>query len=160
MTFFYCTKNMLLRLMRTCIKRCSRQNLIINYYRVCIFYWLRNTSVYWLHFPSVCTCMCCVYICQIDCVALYLLFLVQMIQSGLQIIYTTDEVNFIQNLVFYVERAYRTPDYGMWERGSKYNNGASELHARWVLTNCVVIPYNLVLTKIMFYFQIILHFSR
>lgn len=47
-----------------------------------------------------------------------------------QIIFTTDEVNFVQNLVFYVERAYRTPDFGMWERGSKYNNGSSELHAR------------------------------
>lgn len=57
---------------------------------------------------------------QIDCIALYILFLIQMIQSGLQIIFTTDEVNFIQNLVFYVERAYRTPDYGMWERGISY----------------------------------------
>ncbi|KAK2190913.1 hypothetical protein NP493_65g06037 [Ridgeia piscesae] len=66
---------------------------------------------------------------QIDCVALYLIFLVQMITSGLQIIFTTDEVNFVQNLVFYVERAYRTTDFGMWERGSKYNNGSSELHA-------------------------------
>ncbi|KAK6186118.1 hypothetical protein SNE40_008216 [Patella caerulea] len=66
---------------------------------------------------------------QIDCVALYLIFLNQMITSGLQIIFTTDEVNFVQNLVFYVERAYRTPDYGMWERGSKYNNGSTELHA-------------------------------
>ncbi|KAK6981781.1 phosphorylase b kinase regulatory subunit alpha liver isoform, partial [Biomphalaria glabrata] len=33
-------------------------------------------------------------------------------------IHSTDEVNFIQNLVFYVERAYRTPDSGMWERGN------------------------------------------
>ncbi|XP_059167825.1 phosphorylase b kinase regulatory subunit beta-like isoform X4 [Physella acuta] len=66
---------------------------------------------------------------QIDAVALYLLFLSQMISSGLQVIYSTDEVNFIQNLVFYVERAYRTPDYGMWERGSKYNNGSTEIHA-------------------------------
>ena len=24
---------------------------------------------------------------------------------------------------------FRVPDYGMWERGSKYNNGSSELHA-------------------------------
>lgn len=47
--------------------------------------------------------------------------------------YTTDEVNFIQNLVFYVERAYRTPDYGMWERGSKYYNGSTEVHARFVV---------------------------
>ncbi|XP_064610521.1 phosphorylase b kinase regulatory subunit beta-like [Liolophura sinensis] len=66
---------------------------------------------------------------QIDVVALFLLSMVQMISAGLEIIFTTDEVNFIQNLVFYVERAYRTPDYGMWERGSKYNNGSSELHA-------------------------------
>lgn len=36
---------------------------------------------------------------------------------------------FIQNLVYYVERAYRTPDYGMWERGSKYNDGTPEIHA-------------------------------
>jgi phosphorylase kinase alpha/beta subunit len=54
-----------------------------------------------------------------------------MISSGLQIIYIQDEVNFIQNLVYYVERAYRTPDYGMWERGSKYNDGSAEIHARY-----------------------------
>lgn len=66
---------------------------------------------------------------QIDVVSLYLLFLVQMITSGLQIIYTMDEVNFVQNLVYYVERAYRTPDFGMWEGGSKYNNGTPELNA-------------------------------
>ncbi|XP_058979879.1 probable phosphorylase b kinase regulatory subunit beta isoform X3 [Musca domestica] len=66
---------------------------------------------------------------QIDVVSLYLIFLVQMITSGLQIIYTQDEVAFIQNLVYYVERAYRTPDFGMWERGSKYNNGTPEIHA-------------------------------
>jgi phosphorylase kinase alpha/beta subunit len=66
---------------------------------------------------------------QIDVVSLYLLFLVQMINSGLQIIYTMDEVQFVQNLVYYVERAYRTPDFGMWERGSKYNTGTPELHS-------------------------------
>nr|CAI5845347.1 unnamed protein product [Callosobruchus analis] len=66
---------------------------------------------------------------QIDVVSIYLLFLVQMITSGLQIIYTQDEVAFVQNLVYYVERAYRTPDYGMWERGSKYNDGSAEIHA-------------------------------
>lgn len=54
-----------------------------------------------------------------------------MISTGLQIIYTQDEVTFIQNLVYYVERAYRTPDYGMWERGSKYNDGTAEIHARF-----------------------------
>lgn len=40
-----------------------------------------------------------------------------------------DEVAFIQNLVYYVERAYRTPDFGMWERGTKYNDGTPEIHA-------------------------------
>ena len=30
-------------------------------------------------------------------------------QIGLQIVYTTDEVNFIQNLVFYIQCSYRTP---------------------------------------------------
>ena len=63
-------------------------------------------------------------------VSLYLLFLVQMTTSGLQIVFSIDEVNLVQNLVYYVERAYRTPDVGMWQRGSKYNNGSSELHAR------------------------------
>ncbi|XP_066051106.1 phosphorylase b kinase regulatory subunit beta isoform X1 [Chamaea fasciata] len=66
---------------------------------------------------------------QINAVSLFLLYLVEMISSGLQIIYNTDEVSFIQNLVFCVERAYRVPDYGVWERGSKYNNGSPELHS-------------------------------
>lgn len=66
---------------------------------------------------------------QIDVVSLYLLFLVQMINSGLQIIYTMDEVNFVQNLVYYVERAYRTPDFGCWERGTRENDGTPEIHA-------------------------------
>lgn len=66
---------------------------------------------------------------QIDVVSLYLLTLVQMTASGLQIIYTSDEVSFVQNLVYYIERAYRTPDYGMWERGSKENVGHKELNA-------------------------------
>ncbi|XP_018613664.1 phosphorylase b kinase regulatory subunit beta isoform X3 [Scleropages formosus] len=66
---------------------------------------------------------------QIDAVSLFLLYLVEMICSDLQIIYNTDEVSFIQNLVFCVERAYRVPDFGMWERGSKYNNGSTELHS-------------------------------
>ncbi|XP_071423763.1 phosphorylase b kinase regulatory subunit beta isoform X1 [Pithys albifrons albifrons] len=66
---------------------------------------------------------------QISAVSLFLLYLVEMISSGLQIIYNTDEVSFIQNLVFCVERAYRVPDFGVWERGSKYNNGSPELHS-------------------------------
>ena len=51
--------------------------------------------------------------------------------SFLQIIFTTDEVHFIQNLVYYIERTYRIADYGIWERGTKYHDGHSELHARY-----------------------------
>ena len=58
---------------------------------------------------------------QIDCVSLYLLYLAQMISSGLSIIYSTDEVSFVQNLIFYIERAYRTPDYGRLFRLFKFN---------------------------------------
>ena len=126
---------------------------------------------------------------QIDVIALYLLYLAQMIESGkslerhytfsvmehenvsaillefvpgciwliawcivgLKIIFTMEEVHMVQNLVFYLERAYRTPvrgtrfpfvdwnwpvlfqkqDFGMWERGDKYNTGSPELHARY-----------------------------
>ncbi|WP_052128715.1 glycoside hydrolase family 15 protein [Neosynechococcus sphagnicola] len=66
---------------------------------------------------------------QLDATSLYLLMLSQMIASGLQIIFTQDEVNFVQNLVYYIGRAYRTPDYGIWERGNKANQGNPELNA-------------------------------
>lgn len=66
---------------------------------------------------------------QLDATSLFLLMLAQMTASGLHIIYTTDEVNFIQNLVYYIGRAYRTPDYGIWERGNKINHGNPELNA-------------------------------
>jgi len=66
---------------------------------------------------------------QIDATSLYLLMLAQMITSGLSVIWTRDEVDFIQNLVYYIERAYRTPDYGIWERGDKHNRGSVELNA-------------------------------
>lgn len=78
---------------------------------------------------------------QMDLMALYILVLVNMVAGGTrvsyfinllqypQVIYTHHEVSFIQNLVFYIERTYRTPDFGMWERGTRYNNGKMELHA-------------------------------
>ncbi|KAL1509748.1 hypothetical protein ABEB36_004437 [Hypothenemus hampei] len=66
---------------------------------------------------------------QIDAISLYLLILAQMTASGLQIIFNLDEVSFIQNLVFYIECAYCTPDYGIWERGDKSNHGLPELNA-------------------------------
>ena len=87
---------------------------------------------------------------QICAISMYLLTLVQMITSNLEvgsttqllfalnfdfsdwlkIIFSMDEVNFVQQLVFSIERAYRTPDYGIWARGSKYNINTCELHAR------------------------------
>ncbi|MBE9127543.1 MULTISPECIES: glycoside hydrolase family 15 protein [unclassified Coleofasciculus] len=66
---------------------------------------------------------------QLDATSLYLLMLAQMTASGLHIVYTIDEVHFIQNLVYYIGRAYRTPDYGIWERGNKVNHGNPELNA-------------------------------
>uniref|UniRef100_A0A8C2S786 Phosphorylase b kinase regulatory subunit n=1 Tax=Capra hircus TaxID=9925 RepID=A0A8C2S786_CAPHI len=46
-------------------------------------------------------------------------------------IYIFSEIPFclFSNLVFCVERVYRVPDFGVWERGSKYNNGSTELHS-------------------------------
>jgi phosphorylase kinase alpha/beta subunit len=41
---------------------------------------------------------------QIDATSIFLLMVAQMTASGLHIIYTLDEVQFIQNLVFYIER--------------------------------------------------------
>ncbi|KAJ7372040.1 Phosphorylase b kinase regulatory subunit alpha [Desmophyllum pertusum] len=66
---------------------------------------------------------------QIDATSLYLLMLAEMTASGIQIIFTLDEVAFIQNLVFYIEKAYCIPDYGIWERGDKLNHGMPELNA-------------------------------
>jgi hypothetical protein len=102
-------------------------------------YLFHTISVFWILINYL-TCL------QLDVVSLYLLFLVQIIQSGLQVIYTMDEVIFIQNLVYYVERAYRTPDFGLWQRGSKYNDGTPEIHARFLsrmndrLTFLLILP--------------------
>ncbi|XP_063068268.1 phosphorylase b kinase regulatory subunit alpha, liver isoform [Engraulis encrasicolus] len=65
---------------------------------------------------------------QVDATSLYLLYLAQMTASGLHIIANLDEVAFIQNLVFYIEAAYKVADYGMWERGDKTNKGIAELN--------------------------------
>lgn len=66
---------------------------------------------------------------QLDATSLFILMLAQMTASGLHIIYSIDEVNFVQNLVYYIGRTYRTPDYGLWERGNKANRGNPELNA-------------------------------
>ncbi|XP_031162188.1 phosphorylase b kinase regulatory subunit alpha, liver isoform isoform X1 [Sander lucioperca] len=65
---------------------------------------------------------------QVDATSIYLLMLAQMTASGLRIISNLDEVVFIQNLVFYIEAAYKVADYGMWERGDKTNQGIPELN--------------------------------
>ncbi|KAJ6653519.1 hypothetical protein lerEdw1_009099 [Lerista edwardsae] len=66
---------------------------------------------------------------QLDATSLYLLMLAQMTASGLHIIHSLDEVSCIQNLVFYIEAAYKTADFGIWERGDKTNQGITELNA-------------------------------
>jgi hypothetical protein len=35
---------------------------------------------------------------------------------------SVEEVSLVQNLVYYVERAYRTPDFGPWGRGESIYN--------------------------------------
>jgi phosphorylase kinase alpha/beta subunit len=66
---------------------------------------------------------------QLDATSLFLLMTAQMTASGLRIVFSIDEVNFVQNLVHYISRTYRTPDYGIWERGNKINHGIAELNA-------------------------------
>ncbi len=65
---------------------------------------------------------------QIDATSIFLLMLAQMTASGLRIVYTMDEVDFVQNLVHYISRSYCTPDYGIWERGNKINKGTPEIN--------------------------------
>ncbi len=66
---------------------------------------------------------------QLDATSLWLLMLAQMTASGLAIVQARSEVRFVQNLVYYVARSYRTPDYGIWERGDKTNHGLPEVNA-------------------------------
>ncbi|ADZ92345.1 glycoside hydrolase family 15 protein [Marinomonas mediterranea] len=66
---------------------------------------------------------------QIDATSFYLLTLAQMTKAGSKLIYNREELNFIQNLIYYISRTYRTPDYGIWERGNKVNNGKAEINA-------------------------------
>lgn len=65
---------------------------------------------------------------QLDASSLFLLMIAQMTASGLHIIYTMDEVDFIQNMVHYISHTYCTPDYGIWERGNKINHGNTEIN--------------------------------
>lgn len=66
---------------------------------------------------------------QIDATAIYLLMLAHMTKAGLSIVQQPDEAAFVQNLVHYLARAWRTPDFGIWERGHKRNEGVAEINA-------------------------------
>ncbi|MDA9682181.1 glycoside hydrolase family 15 protein [bacterium] len=66
---------------------------------------------------------------QLDATSLFLLQVAQLSRGGIAVIRNRHEVAFIQNLVYYVARAYRVPDYGIWERGDKGNEGLPERNA-------------------------------
>ncbi|MGB1621533.1 MAG: glycoside hydrolase family 15 protein [Synechococcus sp.] len=66
---------------------------------------------------------------QLDATSLFLLQLAQLTRSGLPVVRNSHEADFIQNLVHYIARTYRTPDYGIWERGDKGNHGLPERNA-------------------------------
>lgn len=66
---------------------------------------------------------------QVDATSIYLLLLAQVTAGGQRIIVTQAEVDFVQNLIYYISRAYRIRDFGIWERGNKINNGKTEVNA-------------------------------
>ncbi|MGA0215664.1 MAG: glycoside hydrolase family 15 protein, partial [Vulcanococcus sp.] len=66
---------------------------------------------------------------QLDATALFLLQLAQLTRSGLVVLQSSHECDFVQHLVYYVARAYRIADYGIWERGDKGNHGLPERNA-------------------------------
>ena len=66
---------------------------------------------------------------QLDATSLFLLQLAQLTSGGLTVVRSRHEADFVQNLVYYVARAYRIPDYGIWERGDKGNHGLPERNA-------------------------------
>ncbi|MEB3193830.1 MAG: glycoside hydrolase family 15 protein [Cyanobacteriota bacterium] len=66
---------------------------------------------------------------QLDATAVFLLQLAQLTRSGVVVVQTPHERDFVQNLVYYVARAYRVADYGIWERGDKSNHGLPERNA-------------------------------
>lgn len=65
---------------------------------------------------------------QVDATAIFVLMLAQMSASGLRLVEQPDELAFVQNLVHYLAKAWRTPDFGIWERGHKRNEGRAELN--------------------------------
>ena len=66
---------------------------------------------------------------QLDATGLFLLQLAQLTRAGMVVVQSEHERDFVQNLVYYVCRAYRVADYGIWERGDKGNHGLPERNA-------------------------------
>ena len=66
---------------------------------------------------------------QLDATSLFVLQLAQLTRSGLVVVANAAQAAFLQNLIYYLCRAYRVADYGIWERGDKGNNGAPERNA-------------------------------
>jgi phosphorylase kinase alpha/beta subunit len=66
---------------------------------------------------------------QLDATGLFLMQLAQLTRAGLVVVQTSHERDFVQNLAYYVARAYRVADYGIWERGDKGNHGLPERNA-------------------------------
>jgi phosphorylase kinase alpha/beta subunit len=66
---------------------------------------------------------------QLDATSLFVLQLAQLTRSGLVVVANAAQAAFVQNLIYYLCRAYRVADYGIWERGDKGNNGAPERNA-------------------------------
>jgi phosphorylase kinase alpha/beta subunit len=65
---------------------------------------------------------------QIDATSLFLLQLAQFTAAGLVILENRRETLFVQSLTYYIGAAYRTADYGIWERGRKTNDGQVEVN--------------------------------
>ncbi|KAI4895745.1 hypothetical protein NFI96_024046 [Prochilodus magdalenae] len=80
------------------------------------------TSLFLLSLAQMTASVCVVYVVSI-------IIYCDLVPLGLHIVYTQDEVDVVQNLMFYIESAYKVADFGMWERGDKTNQGIPELNA-------------------------------
>jgi 4-alpha-glucanotransferase len=66
---------------------------------------------------------------QLDATAMFLLLCADLTAAGLSILRTPEEFAFAERLMAYLGRSWRTPDFGMWERGDKRNIGKPERNA-------------------------------
>ena len=66
---------------------------------------------------------------QLDATAMFVLLSADLTAAGLSILRSPEEFAFFERLLAYVGRSWRTPDFGMWERGDKRNIGLPERNA-------------------------------